>query len=452
MSSEHLLKILSGNHQGAEVVLGNETVVIGSGDDCDIILNDSMIELHHAEITFSKEAATIRPMDGQIYVDGKLLKEENKQVADFQFITLGSTHIIFGPANEPWPNITVNDAPLLEQSQDTSSSEKQEQQNVENIDTAEDAIVQKSSIKSGHTKRTWLIGISTTFVFAFALSLLIFLSVFSDNEQIREEPNIQQLINNEIRSIGLSDTINVDYNGQIYTVSGYTDTNSELSALRSSLPKISKTIKIKLYSEERIVSEMQDLMSNIPSNLRIECIKPGIFTISGYVYDKEKWEKIRQRILGDIPGIIDVQDEIMLPNKITNLARPILMRYKLVGKVMVLPQEDSVVIGGLVASDEEENWKLAKIQLERTYGPDVPLQIFVKVSDPEVIKRQYFGSEVDSISISENGLNWIGFKNGSRYMVGSTLANGYTIQKITPETITLVKNNQEVILKIGDMQ
>ncbi|MDE6432116.1 MAG: type III secretion system inner membrane ring subunit SctD [Opitutales bacterium] len=452
MSSEHLLKVLSGNHQGAEVILGNESVVVGSGEDSDIVLTDSMIKEHHVKITFSDDGTVIQPLDGQVYIDGKLVKDEEQTATDFQFVTIGSTHIIFGPANEPWPNLSANDAPAIESSDEIKAPENSPTEQPETTEVAEDAIVQKSSIKNGHTKRTWIIGISTAFVFAFALSLLVFLSLFSDEKQINESPDINRLISNEIRSIGLTDTISVDYDGQTYTVSGYTDTNNELSTLRTSLPKISPAIKLRLYSEERITSEIQDLMVSIPSNPKISCVRPGVFVISGYVYDKEAWEKIRQRILDDIPGIVDIQDEVILPSKAANLAKPILTRYKLTGKVVVLPQEDSLVIGGLVASDEEENWKLAKIQLERTYGPDVPLQLFVKVSDPEVIKRQYFGSEIDSISICENGLNWIGFKNGTRYMEGATLANGYTIKSITPETITLTKNTQEVILKIGDIQ
>jgi type III secretion system YscD/HrpQ family protein len=276
--------------------------------------------------------------------------------------------------------------------------------------------------------------------------------VFSEDKKPEEQPDVKKLIVNEIRKIGLSDTINVESDDTFFTVSGYTDTNAELTALRTSLPKIASNVKVKLYSEEHMMSDMRDLMINIPSNPKIECIKPGIFVISGYIYDKDAWDKIRRRIIDDIPGIIDIQDEVILPQKAINLARPVLTRYKLVGKVAILPQNDSVIVGGVVASDEEENWKLAKIQLERTFGPNVPLQHLVRVSDPEVIKRQYFGSDVDSISISENGLNWIGFKNGTKYMVGSTLSNGYIIKEITPDAITLAKNNQTVVLKIGEIQ
>ncbi|MDR3274161.1 MAG: type III secretion system inner membrane ring subunit SctD [Puniceicoccales bacterium] len=451
MSSEHLLKILSGNHQGAEVVFGNEKAVIGNGEDSDIILSDSMIEAHHAEITFSDTGVVIKPLEGQVFVDGKLVKEESQAVEAFQFITIGSTHIVFGPSGEPWPSISAMDAPALEHSAEISPTG--DQVNAPPVESLDDTIKMKpSDLRKMKSRRTWIIGISSASIFAFALALLVFLSVFFEEKKPMERPDIGKLITNKIREMGLNDTIAIETDGSVFTVSGYTDTSEELSILRTDLPKIAPKIKMKLYSEERMTSEMRDLMVGIPSTPKIECIKPGIFLISGYIYDKEEWDKIRRRIMDDIPGVIDVQDEVILPQKAVNLAKPILTRYKLIGKVAILPQSECIVVGGLVASDEEENWKLAKIQLERTFGSDVPVTNLVKVSDPEVIKRQYFGSEVDSVSISENGLNWIGFKNGTRYMVGSTLANGYVIREITPDTITLVKNNQTVILRIGDIQ
>jgi type III secretion system YscD/HrpQ family protein len=451
MSGEHLLKILSGNHQGAEVVFGEEKVVVGSGGDSDVILSDSMIEPHHVEITFSASEVILKPLDGQVYVDGKLVREESQPIAAFQFITIGSTHFIFGPAGEPWPSISATDAPSLERSDELANAAPSGNAALE--ETLNDEIKAKpSNLKAIKSKRAWIIGISSAFLFAFALSLLIFLSVFPDEKPSEERPDIRKLIVNEVRELGLQDAINVDGDGDVFTVFGYTDTNAELVTLRTNLPKIAPNIKVKLYSEEHMVSEMRELMINIPSTPHVECIKPGIFVIGGYIYDKDAWDKIRRRIIGDIPGIIDVQDEVILPQKVLSLARPILTRYKLLGKVGVVPQSDCIVIAGLVASDEEENWKLAKIQLERTFGPDISLQNLVKVSDPEVIKSQYFGSEVDSISISENGLNWIGFKNGTKFMVGSTLANGYIIKEITPDSITLTKNNQIVTLKMGDIQ
>ncbi|MDR0715458.1 MAG: FHA domain-containing protein, partial [Puniceicoccales bacterium] len=159
MSSEHLLKILSGNHQGAEVVFGDEKVIIGNGGDSDIVLSDSMIETHHAEITFSSNEVTIKPLDGQVFVDGKLVKTESQVVEAFQFITIGSTHIVFGPAGEPWPNISAMDAPTLEHSSEEIPP-AESQAGASPMENFDDAIKAKpSDLKKIKSKRTWIIGI-----------------------------------------------------------------------------------------------------------------------------------------------------------------------------------------------------------------------------------------------------------------------------------------------------
>ena len=141
-----------------------------------------------------------------------------------------------------------------------------------------------------------------------------------------------------------------------------------------------------------------------------------------------------------------------MPSKAINMVRPVIAKYKLINKVGIAPQPDGIAIVGLVSSDEEENWNRAKLQIEQMFSSDILLKNYVKVSDPEVIKRQYFGSEINSVSIGENGMNWVGLKDGTKYMVGATLSNGYSIKEITPDNIVLTNGIQTVVLKIGELK
>jgi hypothetical protein len=68
---------------------------------------------------------------------------------------------------------------------------------------------------------------------------------------------------------------------------------------------------------------------------------------------------------------------------------------------------------------------------------DILLNNFVKMSDLEVIRQQYFASEASSVSISDKGFKWIGFKDRTKYTVGATVLNNYLINDITPENIVL---------------
>lgn len=444
--SGYLLKILSGNHQGAEVLFHDETAIVGSDLNSDVVLSDSLIEPQHISLKFSKDGIILQPLNGKVFLDGQLVKEESVTVETFQFITIGSTHLIIGPSNQTWPSITAMDAPQLVE----SNNEKIEEVLEEKI---EDVIPPESqSMATKGRKKTFIYAGAGIAIFTFAAVLLLCMSIFSDTKPVVAKPDTMVLLQGAVRELGLSGNVAIAKTQRGYMATGYTLSNESLSTLKTKLAAIDPNIKNKVYSEEKILSEINTLLSTIESRPKVQTVSNGVFLLTGYAFDKDQWGKVRRRILEDIIGINDLQDEVILPQKAYNLVRPILSKYKLTGKIGIVPQADGIVVGGLVSSDEEENWRLAKIQIEKTLGNDVLLKNYVKISDPDVIKQQYFGSEVNSVSISDNGMNWIGFKDGTKYMVGATLANGYTIKEITPENIVLSKENQTIVLKIGELK
>lgn len=443
--SGYLLKILSGNHQGAEVLFHDETAIVGSDLNSDVVLSDSLVEPQHISLKFSKDGIVLQPLNGKVFLDGQLVKDESVIVETFQFITIGSTHLIIGPSNQTWPSITAMDAPQLVEPGAEGNEVREEE--IENVIPPESL----SMTKKGRKKTFVYTGIGIA-VFTFAVVLLLFMSIFSDTKPVVPKPDTMVLLKGIVRELGLADSVSIAKTQNGFAVTGYTLSNESLSELKAKLAAVDPNIKNKVYSEEKILSEINELLATIESRPKVQVVSNGVFLITGYAFDKDKWSKVRRRILEDIIGINDLQDEVILPQKAYNLVRPILSKYKLTGKIGLVPQEDGIVIGGLVSSDEEENWKLAKIQIEKTFGSDILLKNYVKVSDPDVIKQQYFGSEVNSVSISDNGMNWIGFKDGTKYMVGATLANGYTIKEITPENIVLSKGNQTIVLRIGELK
>ena len=261
------------------------------------------------------------------------------------------------------------------------------------------------------------------------------------------------LLNGAVRELNFSNRVAIskDPSGR-FEASGYVYTDKDLSEIRKKLISVDPYVKVKVFSESSILSEISSLLSGVESKPRVRSDSNGVFVITGYAYDENKWNKIRRRILEDVVGITDLQDEVILPSKAINMVRPVIAKYKLINKVGIAPQPDGIAIVGLVSSDEEENWNRAKLQIEQMFSSDILLKNYVKVSDPEVIKRQYFGSEINSVSIGENGMNWVGLKDGTKYMVGATLSNGYSIKEITPDNIVLTNGIQTVVLKIGELK
>jgi hypothetical protein len=90
------------------------------------------------------------------------------------------------------------DAPTLERSDEIASAV--DQSNVFLIENLDDTIKTKpSDLKKIKSRRTWIIGISSAFIFTFALSLLLFLLVFSEDKGPNEQPDFRKMISNKIR-------------------------------------------------------------------------------------------------------------------------------------------------------------------------------------------------------------------------------------------------------------
>lgn len=64
----------SGLHEGAEFFCRqNDMVVMGAGDDCDLLLADSNISHHHCLVVYGQGGFLIRALDGEVSVHNKIL-------------------------------------------------------------------------------------------------------------------------------------------------------------------------------------------------------------------------------------------------------------------------------------------------------------------------------------------------------------------------------------------
>ena len=97
-----VLRIVAGLHAGASRGLADqEMLVVGSGDDCDIVLADTGVAAHHALITLVGGTFTLRALDAPVRIEGKPLHPGDPvEVLALQRIDLGEAAIAFGNDDE----------------------------------------------------------------------------------------------------------------------------------------------------------------------------------------------------------------------------------------------------------------------------------------------------------------------------------------------------------------
>src|SRR5690606_9883833 len=99
----NVLRILSGLHAGASRDLAEqEMILVGSGDDCDIVLADQGVARHHALINLVGGMSSLRALDAPLRVDGlPLLPGDPVELRGLQRIELGEAAIAYGHEHDP---------------------------------------------------------------------------------------------------------------------------------------------------------------------------------------------------------------------------------------------------------------------------------------------------------------------------------------------------------------
>ncbi|MBC6445197.1 MAG: FHA domain-containing protein [Alphaproteobacteria bacterium GM202ARS2] len=101
------LRVLSGFHVGAEVILADSDAVIGSDEDCDIVLADPAVARRHARLTYQQGAYTLEAIgDNRVRVDGALLKAPQGLRQDM-IISFGQVHVAFGTLTTAWHDLAL---------------------------------------------------------------------------------------------------------------------------------------------------------------------------------------------------------------------------------------------------------------------------------------------------------------------------------------------------------
>ena len=108
-----LLRIVSGLHAGASRELAErEMILVGSGEDCDIVLADDGVATRHALISVVDGHFQLRALDAPLQLEGRVLHPGDPVEMDrLQRVGLGEAALAFGLEDDPaWLGLAPDDA------------------------------------------------------------------------------------------------------------------------------------------------------------------------------------------------------------------------------------------------------------------------------------------------------------------------------------------------------
>ena len=102
-----ILRILNPPHAGAQAEIGPDPLSIGSGEDCDLVLNDPLLQSAHCNIRRTGEGIEVELTGGAAHIDGEPVEKNPFIVRAGQVLSIGSTHMAFGDPGQVWSAISI---------------------------------------------------------------------------------------------------------------------------------------------------------------------------------------------------------------------------------------------------------------------------------------------------------------------------------------------------------
>lgn len=444
--ARYLLKILAGPHQGAEVALDNEELVIGSALECDFILSDALVSPEHLKLVLADDRITLIPLSASVYVDGQEIPMESRDIEPFQFVTIGSTYFVIGPTEGEWPPLTSGDIPDLKKLEVPTEEGEENDDQEEKLEDDQTPKEEENPAPKPVSLLNIGLGIAGLFVLlALVLGGLYFLT--SSPKPVRADPiDYAPRVNMILDRLGLEDSFKVTKReGGILLVEGWVETEKEKDEIVSQFDNIISRIDLRVWSQDQVISQTSDFFKTLKLPLGVEGVKPGVVKIMGYYGDTNAWSRVKEDLSVESPGIKSIVDEVLTSEEVQALSKEIFRKFELSDKVYLEPQASYLAAKGLITEDAIPKLRDAIKAIQDKIGFPISIQNQILVSN---VEKVYLDAQIDSVVVGDQGV--IITKDGQRLFEGGILSGGYVIMNIGREGITLKKGDQEITLKIGD--
>lgn len=427
-----LIKVIAGPHQGAEISLGEGKALVGSDDDCDVVLHDVLIAPQHFELEFGGAGTGVSaaPLGGRVFVNGKRIKEGRQNVPNFAFISAGGTHLVVGPEKGPWPLLSAADVPELEKAQDEEKEKSDDASEAsDNLPENADHEQTTDSEKAGNVpptakRRTAWVGVLLGCLLLAGWYIAWQNMMPGLNPDAAAAPTAVEKASLALAKAGVRQQVRIEEMGDKILATGYVDTDMKqrevLALLRETVPGV----LTRVWSLEKVASTARSLLNAQKLSLQVNGLRDGELRISGMVGSTEEWERVKQMLLTEVPGLSGIDDQVRIdPRAVadasnSNTRSPI----KRLSSQQVVATTDTSEDPSLDKADAEVLSQAMSVDGDAT---------------------------IASITVSKDGLSWMKTSLGNVYFKGGRLPDGSTIVSIAADHINVDQGGKKREVRRG---
>lgn len=465
------LKILSGNHLGAEIPLEPGRFSLGRGEHCDLILTDACLAESELVIAIAEDGSLEINTESHhsLYLNGYPAEDGHLAPDYFDVFTCGTIHFALGPADQEWPEITLpplhspNIPPLSAADENDAATDDTPPPRPEHQPEQQAPTPQPQPLE---IDKKWLIGLALAlFGLITALALLLFPAseeqpvTVAPLEQARQIKEQLQLPDIKIRQLP----------DKTLLITGYTQTRNKKDALVDQLRGHNLAFRSQVVVTSDMHTNAETLLKNRGySQLSVEQDNtPGALVLIGYVPSAEQLDKVIRMLKEEIYGLNVVVDQVDNQASRVNALKAMIKEKGLATRVHLIERPGSVLIQGLLL-DEGQFYKLKGLvdQFKTRFGSQPEVVISTRYARnnqpatpqplrPEPLRpEERNGSRRPAPDITVRGVSmgpipYVIMADGGKYLVGASLDNGYVIEDITLDYLLLSNGEQKIKFQLG---
>lgn len=432
------LRVLYGPQSGSRLTLAPGDYLLGTGDDCAVMLAGPRIRESHARLAFDGEQPTITPFDGDVF------DSQGNQLTDTLPLTLGMPFELGGI----WIAIDSIDAPWPDP----------------------EAIVAMAGLAPASTASTAQAATSVTpapepdqpqqrrarYVLMAALGVIISVAVAAIGGSAwlvsRQQPPKQVAVKfgpgpepaatRELRRLLtevapgqlMSVTTRIDGTPKVV---GYVTDRAMAERVRRAISKLAATPALQIYVDADLLEGARKVLikqnASARAMLSISEVRNGNILLSGAVATTGVRDTVFDALRSEVAGVRDVGGNLYTADDLSNVLQERIASAGLAGKLQVIDRQPEFVLRGRLSESDLARWEQLLLGFTSDYGTLLPIRATLTVQQrkPPVNVQMIVGGAMPFV-VTDNGQH-IG-RGGD--------ANGHTLSAVRDNEVIFDGNER----------
>lgn len=425
------LRVLHGPQAGSRLTLAIGDYVLGTDDDCEVMLAGPRLQGAHAHLKFDGDLASISPLDGTV------LDAQGKEISGTVTLALGmpvelgGIWIAVDEVDAPWPS-TENLIP-----QPSPSPAPPPEQAMPAEDTAPVAGNAQAAagpdVQRVRAKRILVASMS-------ALAAIALLGIAGAGWLVSRPAAVTPPAAAAIDDSGQLEALNARLAeafpgrtiyasagaGGITTVTAYASDKAMAGRMEMVIRKQLGTPQTHLYQDDLTLQRARGVVEKFRQEgtramVQVNEVNNGVVSIRGTVVSNATREELLEAVRAAAPGVRNIDASLRNSEELPALLSDRIASAGLSKKIQVLSQQPEFTLRGNLSEDEMRRWESLLLDFSSEFGSLLPIRATVAV-----IQRQ---PPVNIQSVVGGTMPFVITDTGQRISIGGE-TSGHTISAI----------------------